>query len=523
MERKTAISKPGPLCSVILKRQVNWHWQASLMVAGDEPVSIIFCKRTRPYHPDGSLGEPLRFQDVESRAGQQCLNRFHARFRPEAVVRASITPAISRRACAVVFWHRMGATRGSAPSTSRGNAMLFETARHEPLLDIDWDATRARAAIAAIVEDTEETLGSGITWPWHPLDEGKNPKPPHKSIYLGASGTLWAMWYLQRAGAVSLRIKPPDLIDRVYESYLAQPDTGEVVPSYFLGEVGILLIRWRLTGSREVADRIREAIARNILNPTNEALWGAPGTMIGALHMLRWTGEERWRELYLENAEQLWRIWLPSTQAHCHLWTQDLYGHIEQLLGAGHGFAGNAYALLRGAALLPADRREALYDRCVESLHATAILEDDGANWPPAVGARPAGTKMLVQWCHGAPGIVTGLADFPVHRSADMDEMLVKAGHAIWQAGPLAKGPGVCHGTAGNGYAYLKLHQRTGDKVWLSRARSFAMHAIAQSEQAQQEHGRRRYSLWTGDPGLAVYLWHCLTGSGGLPALDILD
>jgi hypothetical protein len=128
-----------------------------------------------------------------------------------------------------------------------------------------------------------------------------------------------------------------------------------------------------------------------------------------------------------------------------------------------------------------------------------------------------------MQWCHGAPGIVTGLSDFPVKRSADMDDMLVKAGNAVWNAGPLAKGPGVCHGTAGNGYAFLRLHQRTGDPIWLARARSFAMHAIAQSERARQRHGRRRYSLWTGDAGLAVYLWHCLTGSGGLPALDILD
>jgi len=104
-----------------------------------------------------------------------------------------------------------------------------------------------------------------------------------------------------------------------------------------------------------------------------------------------------------------------------------------------------------------------------------------------------------------------------------MDEMLIMAGNAIWKAGPLAKGSGICHGTAGNGYALLKLYQRTGDPVWLGRARSFAMHAILQSEQACQRYGRRRFSLWTGDAGLAVYLWHCLRGSGGLPALDILD
>ena len=39
--------------------------------------------------------------------------------------------------------------------------MLFEPARHEPLLDIDWDARRARTAIAAIVEEIEATQGAG--------------------------------------------------------------------------------------------------------------------------------------------------------------------------------------------------------------------------------------------------------------------------------------------------------------------------------------------------------------------------
>jgi lantibiotic modifying enzyme len=128
---------------------------------------------------------------------------------------------------------------------------------------------------------------------------------------------------------------------------------------------------------------------------------------------------------------------------------------------------------------------------------------------------------MLMQWCHGAPGIVTALADFPPGRSAAVDAMLVAAGHAIWQAGPLAKGYGLCHGTAGNGYAFLKLYRRTGDAIWLARARSFAVHALDQRERMRQQHGRGRYTLWTGDAGLAVYLWHCIAGVAELPALDM--
>jgi len=48
------------------------------------------------------------------------------------------------------------------------------------------------------------------------------------------------------------------------------------------------------------------------------------------------------------------------------------------------------------------------------------------------------------------------------------------------------------------------------------------MHSIAQRDRVRQQYGRGRYTLWTGDPGLAVYLWQCLEGTAGLPALDIL-
>ncbi len=401
---------------------------------------------------------------------------------------------------------------------------LFEAQRHEPLLETKWDADRARAAIRAIVADLEASLRPDRFWAVHPLDAKEEPTTGYKSLYLGAAGTLWAMRYLARECAVPLHFEPRDLIARIADAYRAEPDTDEVVASYYLGEVGILLVQWRLTGSAAVADRLWSVIEANIPNPTNEALWAAPGTMVGAWQMLEWTGERRWHELFIANVEHLWRTWLPSEHVACHLWTQDLYGSIVQLLGAGHGFAGNVYPLLRGARLLDDGRRELLYDRCIETLRATALVDGDGANWPAGVGPpRPGRTSILVQWCHGAPGIVTGLADFPRDRSPEMEAMLVKAGTTVWNAGPLVKGPGLCHGTAGNGYAFLKLYRRTGDALWLERARSFAMHAIAQQARMRQQYGRGRHTLWTGDPGVSVYLWHCMTGDDRMPGLDILD
>jgi hypothetical protein len=34
--------------------------------------------------------------------------------------------------------------------------------------------------------------------------------------------------------------------------------------------------------------------------------------------------------------------------------------------------------------------------------------------------------------------------------------------------------------------------------------------------------GQGCFTLWTGDPGLAVYLWHCLDGTAELPGMDII-
>jgi len=173
------------------------------------------------------------------------------------------------------------------------------------------------------------------------------------------------------------------------------------------------------------------------------------------------------------------------------------------------------------AVLTPEGRGE-LYQRCLDTIAKLAWVEGEYANWFPTFGAMLSGKgKLLVQWCHGSPEIVTGLCDFPKNYSDRMEQLFLQAGELTWQAGPLTKGPGLCHGTAGNGYAFLKLYQRAGEVKWLERTRAFAMHAIAQCDRARQQYAQGRYSLWTGDLGLAVYLWHCLSLEADLPTLDI--
>ena len=116
--------------------------------------------------------------------------------------------------------------------------------------------------------------------------------------------------------------------------------------------------------------------------------------------------------------------------------------------------------------------------------------------------------------------MVTTFADAPF-ASPELERLLVTGGELTWAAGPLAKGSNLCHGTGGNGYAFLKLYRRTRNPIWLERARTFAMAAIFQCREKRSEVGRGRYSLWTGDVGLAIYLWDCVTGQPAFPMVDV--
>jgi len=48
------------------------------------------------------------------------------------------------------------------------------------------------------------------------------------------------------------------------------------------------------------------------------------------------------------------------------------------------------------------------------------------------------------------------------------------------------------------------------------------MHAMRQRDTMRAEYGLGRYSLWTGDAGLAIYLCNCIEGTDAFPSLDIL-
>ncbi len=394
--------------------------------------------------------------------------------------------------------------------------MLFDPPSHEPVTERPWDERRARAAIAGVVTETEAAFDEEALWPAHPLDLEGGPLPAVASLYLGASGVVWALHHLGRVGAAGLRRDWAPVAAALIERYQRQPDFPELVdgpvPSLWGGEAGIVLVAHTLAPVPWQEERLLELVRANADNPSLELMWGSPGTMIAARAMVERTGSERWRTAWRESADRLWKQWQDD------LWEQDLYGSRARYLGPAHGFAGNVLALAQGDLLEP-EKRVELERRAIATL--TGYVQREGAlcQWPPMSSPPRTPQPIRTQWCHGAPGIVAGLAAL-APRDEELTELLVGGGELTWQVGPLVKGAGLCHGTAGNGYAFLKLFERTGDELWLERARAFAMHAIEQLERASRRFGRGRHSLWTGDPGTAVYLSDCIAATTELPTLD---
>jgi len=93
-----------------------------------------------------------------------------------------------------------------------------------------------------------------------------------------------------------------------------------------------------------------------------------------------------------------------------------------------------------------------------------------GGCFPNSVGDSP-GRQPLVHWCHGAPGAVFLFCKaYEVLGHVEFREVAERAGAVVWRDGLLRKGPGLCHGVAGNGYALLALSRATGNKQYWYQA-----------------------------------------------------
>ena len=335
--------------------------------------------------------------------------------------------------------------------------MLYDPGEHRPLAGDAWSEQLARDVIWRIAGDAiDQYRGPESLWPNVAEDLEGEADVPLRNAYFGAAGVAWAVDYLARRGLAPEFGAARELAQRMHHDFVLAPELTSYepapAPSLFFGESGILLAAEAILGDGSQLSMLEAAISRNLEHPSLELCWGSPGTMTAALALWRASGEERWRTAWMASAKRLLSEWRDL------VWTQDLYGTRQQYVGAGHGFAGTAFALLDGRDLL-GDRAEKLVERVREVLIELARVDGSLAQWFPLAGVSEG--RHPVQWCHGSPGIVTSLAGLP--HDPETDRLLQAGGELTWQAGPLSKGAGLCHGTAGWWAAVQGAHARAGE------------------------------------------------------------
>ena len=156
--------------------------------------------------------------------------------------------------------------------------------------------------------------------------------------------------------------------------------------------------------------------------------------MLVASHLYRLTGEQRFANHIRQGAANLWDRLEQQPQSGCAMWNIELYGETTWLTGAGHGYVGNVFPVLRSLEVLDEGLRKQWLDSIAHTVTCTARRENGLANWSPSIGkARKGRDGFLVQQCHGSPGFVISLAALYGRGYHRFDQVLLEAGELTWR------------------------------------------------------------------------------------------
>ncbi|KAF3929169.1 hypothetical protein AA313_de0201641 [Arthrobotrys entomopaga] len=126
-------------------------------------------------------------------------------------------------------------------------------------------------------------------------------------------------------------------------------------------------------------------------------------------------------------------------------WTFGLHADSQaRYIGAGHG----DISIISNIVMSNPDYAAKVQGR----LEIVLNLQTEQGNWL----SREGGGNDLVQWCHGAPGIIWCLV--PIRRyfpelHERIDAAVSKARRVVWERGLLTKEQCLCHGITGNAFA----------------------------------------------------------------------
>lgn len=173
--------------------------------------------------------------------------------------------------------------------------------------------------------------------------------------------------------------------------------------------------------------------------------------------------------------------------------------HDKNYYGAAHGVTGILFTLLKSNVLTDKERDTLVKPTLDALLHETF----PSGNLKSSHGSD---SDRLVQWCHGSPGFTSLLqVAYETYNDKKYLDALLKSSDNVWHAGLLRKGYSLCHGVAGNAYAFLTAYHTTHAEEQMYRALCFANWVTGYNKH-EDTTPDRPYSLYEGKVGVAFFL-----------------
>lgn len=300
------------------------------------------------------------------------------------------------------------------------------------------------------------------------------------SIYTGTTGIALLFFRLAETAFKDLE-KGKDLLN-VAEQVLKSSNRrlGEKRITFLCGDAGPLSLGAVLAsrkGDLVKSERYIKALIAMVDRCCNdksipdEVLYGKAGYLYALLFVQKYIGEGTVNErtilkvcdAILKSGAKLAR------EDHSRIPLKYTW-HGKEYIGAAHGYIGILYMLLQPQ-LQKHDLIQQASATIKESIDQLMSIRYPSGNFPSSVGSQ---SDKLIHWCHGAPGAVHLLSRaFQVYGDEKYLTAAKKCCDVIWKRGFLQKGYGLCHGIAGNGYAFLALYNLTKDCKYLYYANKF--------------------------------------------------
>ena len=328
-------------------------------------------------------------------------------------------------------------------------AMLYRPEAFEPLIDDPWDAERVRAAIrpsrrpdrrrlrpAAALAGTRMGRLAGCRRPSR-ISTSAPQECSGRSIGSGSGGVADTRLDLAGAARATLarlaRASPTSCARRSYPAPRSRRSSPE--------RPGILLVAWRLTGDRALADDLHARVSPNVENEAEEVMWGTPRhARRGSAHARvdgRGAMAGRGRR---GSADALW-----ARRDERGLWTQRLERPHVRGLATAHGSSATSRRSGRRSTTGVGPTSTARRTPC----WLPGPVEEGLANWPgtvrDALVPEHGDDEMRLQWCSGAPGVVDRRPAPTSSRSCSWPARGSRGGRSQ----PTRRRDfGICHGTS---------------------------------------------------------------------------